>query len=259
MDEPERDRARARRAQELDDFNNETAGRETGRMRRFVSSEESGSNERQRREGRELQTWLLHLTIDERLTLLRARLAELDQASLIAMQAAERRALDTERQIDRLRDAATRDAHGRQVYRSADGLTAYYEDGRRLTDDEFSLVEWRAGAPTWEERQRAAEARQRAVRDLDDIGAYRDWLDTARRRLESSDPLTGDELSELEAGTVNIPEVIAAETADHTRHTATGSGDSGNAPPALSADELSELATIETDSTPPRVPPRAQR
>lgn len=71
-------------------------------------------------------------------------------------------ALATAQRLRDLRDAANRDAWNRPVFRSVDGIHAFYEDGTELSGDEIAAVQWRPGAPAWEEYRAAYDDWQHA-------------------------------------------------------------------------------------------------
>jgi hypothetical protein len=113
--------------QEFDDLQNEIAGVETGRQPRIFDRDDPDIDPRTGKKK------------DDGFT----------QAVLSASaQAAKER-------LERLREMADRDAMGRLVFRTEDQTRAYYEDGTALTPDEMSVIEWKEGAPTWEEYQSA--------------------------------------------------------------------------------------------------------
>lgn len=118
------------------DLQDELAGRETGRLRRFghERGEEPDLRDRKRRQENEA-----------------ARLA------------LDIQRLQIEERLREMRDRASHDALGRAVFRAADGR-AYYEDGTELTPEEIDAIEWIEGAPTWEEYRDAAAALRAANR-----------------------------------------------------------------------------------------------
>lgn len=203
------------RQRDLDDFNNEIAGRETGRQRRFVPLGQGPDGERARR-ARDDEIDLFRnaaFALGLRLQQFSERVGELDRASLKALRAAEQRLRDSEERLADVRARAVRDDQGRLVYKTADGRQGFYDDGHEMSAEAIGRAHWRDDAPVWEERRKADDARERAAEDVDAIGAYRDRLHTARERLGSQTPISETELSELEADVGAMPDSVARELA----------------------------------------------
>lgn len=209
MAEDERAATRERIEKDREDFNNEIAGRETGRAARFVPDYARPEAEKARREEREQFRGLIAITLQGKLDELRQRLEELDRLTILALREAERRLEASEIRIAQMRKDATLDAFGRIVYRTGDGTRAFYEDGRELTSEEREGVSWRDSAPSWEERCELAREREHISRDIDRIGVLRDRLGTVRDQLHSDGELTADELRSLEDDTREASSLIA--------------------------------------------------
>jgi hypothetical protein len=215
MDDRERDeQGRAQKAQDLTDFNNELAGRDVGRLRRFLPSTEASSVERTRREQDDRFFWMVaSLTLQARQRLLAERLEVLDCVSIRALNEAERRLERAADALELLRRNATLDERGRRVYRRADGQAAFFEDGRQLTGEECQAVIFREGASTWEEHLEATGSLEHATQERNAIGVYRDRLHTAQARLAGGTPLSEAELTELEQGAEAMPDSVSRELA----------------------------------------------
>lgn len=187
------------RRQDLDDFNNESAGREnTGRARRFFP-ESHRQREQQRKRDHEARMTRLAMMLADPAYAAAYQAAwdsydraqdELDRQLLRAAESIERLTEFT----DDLKRRASR-LHGAAVFRGADGLY-YREDGTQLSDDEAALVQRVDNAPSYEQfamgRDALDQAAQRRARLL---GIQTDVLDRAHAELSNdSDPLTVDEV-----------------------------------------------------------------
>jgi hypothetical protein len=212
MDETEADlRRRAESAMELrnrEDFNNELSGRQTGRMARFLSEDQTPRGKQAREEERDRHVWQ-SLALQAQVQRFSERLDRLDRASIEALSEAERVVQSTEEQLEWVRAHAMRDDQGRLVYRTADGSAAYYDDASAIEGDELQRLVWTAGASTWEERKKVGDDYSRAIQNRSDIGEYRDRLHTIRERLGGDAPLGEDELSVLQANAEDMPDAVA--------------------------------------------------
>jgi hypothetical protein len=212
MDEEETERQRreerARRAQDSEDFNNEIAGREAGRMKRFMPDHLAPSVRREREDKRDREFWT-SIALQDQLRQFTVRLDELERASIEALNEAERRVEDAENHLERVRDNATRDDQGRLVYRTAAGDSGFYDDERRIAQPEFERIEWKDGKTTWEERQQAGKEYRDASTERDAIGEYRDRLHNARERVRSGATLDEDELAALKTVVEEMPDAVS--------------------------------------------------
>lgn len=185
MDE---DKQREKRQRDLDDAQNEAAGRDTGRIRRFLTEDRSPQAVAARK-SQLLWNDLLMMTIQsERF---RERLDELDRASEYALRVAERRAREAQDHLEQLQKRASTDDDGRRVYLTRDGRHAYDETGQRLTPEAQARVQWKRDAPTWEEYREGYRSSEKAVRELEEIKAYRERLQQGREKLNRGEDLDG--------------------------------------------------------------------
>jgi len=112
------------RTQDLADLQDELAGRNTGKQRRFIPRDQDDAELKAKRaEDEKFQT---------RMTLAQA-----------------------EEHLRKIREEASRDEFDRRVYMTRDGQHAFYENGVELSEDEKSNVQWKPGAPSWEDYQEA--------------------------------------------------------------------------------------------------------
>lgn len=145
----------------------------------------------------------------ERVQRLTARLDELDRASLEALREADRRVRENEERLRRIRETATVTPDGRRIYRTEDGMRAYYEDGIEATAREMDAVQWEPYAPSWERHQESVRNLDQSIQKRDDIRTYRERLEHHRKHLENrDDPLRADELDEMEREINVMPEAV---------------------------------------------------
>jgi hypothetical protein len=187
------------------DYNDELAGRDTGRARRFFSrSERQNGSAAKDHDG-----WKDYVRQQE-LQLFRDRASSLNAASLEALRVAVRRMEEAQRQVDEIREHAMRDKQGHLVYRTADGQRAFDEDARELTAAEIARIDWRADAPTWEQHEQAMKASLDAATEVDDIRAYRENVVEAQQRLDMGIPISQKEMDSLDARLENMPASVRA-------------------------------------------------
>ncbi|MEM6537383.1 MAG: hypothetical protein AAF668_06595 [Pseudomonadota bacterium] len=160
---------RADEARAFDDQQNEVAGRDVGRMARFLGTDAGPEAERKRREKTEQALSALQqlLSSDPAYKALYESVWEkaerISLAATQALSALERNiasALDT---LDEIREAAAQLADGTLVFRATDGRILT-ENGRVLTGEEADGITWPENAPSWEAFQdQAQRCKQRSM------------------------------------------------------------------------------------------------
>jgi hypothetical protein len=106
-------------------------------------------------------------------TRITGKLTKMDEASVAALQDIEREMQELARERERLRERAYRDERGWGIFMTEDESAAYYEDGSRVADDEFTVLrdalrgkttreQWQAHRRRWEalDEERAQIHRQ---------------------------------------------------------------------------------------------------
>lgn len=208
-DSTEDNHAQSLRAKERDhdDLQNELAGRETGRQRRFLPGDHESNPRNQER--RDRQTAAQMTALQALLTndaAYRALYNETNDQLRLAEDATERalakarQALDqAEAALDNMKDRANRLGNGTRVYRDAKG-DVRREDGTRVAGSALDEIVWRVGAPDYESFVAQSEARQAAEDARDELTHYQvDVLGDARNRLSDQDnPVTADELHHIQ-------------------------------------------------------------
>lgn len=192
-----------RRQQDRDDLQNEVAGRETGRMKKFLTADGSDTNaEKKRRKDRAFQDALERLlaTDLEYRALYEAlgdRLgsAEVEADEAIAALRVEIDNLDT--LINDMRDQAARLPDGRPVFRHADGRVVD-ENGDAIAPELAEGVIWPTDAPSAEDYFAATDKRAALWDLMGQWEAYRnDTLGGIRDRYDDrNDPMSKDDLKD---------------------------------------------------------------
>lgn len=189
------------RQQDIDDLNNERAGNETGRIRRFLHDRDPESIEAKKREDERKLSALMQLLQDPTY---RAAFEAAVQAIDDAQEAVDRVLIETAEATERLTriiedmdkrahrlgdEAVYEDDHGRYVR----------VDGSVLNDDETARVARSANAPSFEGRRMAQDAleavlarRNRAIEIQEEV------INPARERVHDQDnPMSADELGQV--------------------------------------------------------------
>jgi hypothetical protein len=211
-----------RKQRELDDLQNEMAGREVGRQRRFLSADDERTPE-----GRERKSQAEALT---RLQLLMSNpeYAKAYQDTMNALRDAER-ATETalhkagvarERASENLNgvlNKAQRLPDGTRVFRDVKG-NVWSEDGHRIDGDTAEQIEWKADAPDYETYLATKRDLEEAKRLEDEIRRYQtDVLGGTRDRLEDKDnPPSVEELDQIKREIAErMPRMVSSEIVDN--------------------------------------------
>ncbi len=194
-----------RRAQVLDDLNNDMAGRETGRIRRVVHGDVGERVEERKRQQRQ-DSLLIETALDAMLRdpVYRARyeafgafLDTYETATQTALERAAELSDAAQATLTTLSEAAST-LDGQPVFVSEDARIVD-ADGLDIDPADAERVIWREGAPGYEEYATAKDAAEDAKQTLEDIEAYQAELDDARQRWADEDaPMTKDEMDALE-------------------------------------------------------------
>lgn len=238
-----------RRQVDLDDLNNEIAGRDVGREARFLGPsggrELQAKREKADREFRSLLQQRLQdpeyrRLYDDAWSALDSAQSALDRAMLENARAKER----LEGLVSEFEERAANLANGEKVFRAADG-SLYTADGRKLSAAEARDVEIPPNALSYESYVQANDALEKARKrggDLSDIQTKK--IDPARAKLQDEDnPPSKDDLRKM---TKELEQVTADARQSSTRSFQAAA----NAEPAQKAAEppleLAELNQIPT-------------
>lgn len=190
--------------QELDDYNNEIAGRDTGRIKRFLSQEardhlEGGKKDKSQEKLSLLDILLMTDPVYAQLySDVMEKIEKIDQAVSKALANSEKRIDTLKENLADIRGRAERLADGTLVYRSKDGAV-FSDDGILISQQEMVDVEWKSSNPSWEERREAGEALDSAYKKKEEIEEYRDGaLQHAKDRMnDRENPPDKDEMKDL--------------------------------------------------------------
>ena len=191
--------------------NEEEARRRAKALAEFTITEDDLRRVREREDKREkkAETDERH-AIEEQTVQFSRRLAEAEEATARALEAARARETEAARQLQQVRDRADMTADGRRFYRTEDGRAAYFEDGQRLTQDQLAAGTARAGAPSWETYKTTNAERQQATASREAVQAYSDRLHASRERLQQGG-LSADDLRDMENGLDAMPQEVRAQ------------------------------------------------
>lgn len=171
----------------------------------------------------------------------------MDEASVLALQEIEQELLDLQRERERVLEHAYRDEQGRAIFMTQDERAAYYQDGLKLSEDEFAAMRDRLrGRPSWESWQGASDRREQLFAERDQIHAHE------ASRSELRDELARGSVSAEEA------EIRAQEIADAMPERVRRkfeslpgyAAEAGPAPAPLSDRELAELTAAAVPAEP---------
>ena len=202
------------------DLNDEIAGRDTGRIKRFLSQAFSLYGEsKEHKEARKFQSMLeLLLTQDPHYAALyekvTKKLEKAKQAIDRALIEVNQRLDESVRMLQMLRASAATLDDGTRVFKSERDGQVYTEDGQRLSDAETDEIVFPDNAPSWEDYQAAQEAYETAQQQKADIEAYqRDVLDPITERLQDEDnPPSMEELEGFEERLDHeMPDIVTAQ------------------------------------------------
>lgn len=213
-----------RRKRDHDDLQNEIAGRSTGRQRRFLPGDRSGSDvngKRKASDGTLSALDLLLLTDPVYAALYRQvtdalTVAETETAD--AIDEAEAALASAKADLRDVLEKAARLPDGRHVFRDAQGRV-WTEDGEVVDPDTAAGIQWRGDEPSREDyltRKKVVEDWQATLDSLRDYQT--DVLGRARDRLnDPNDPPSEDELrailAKIRGGRPALENQIAAELA----------------------------------------------
>ncbi len=191
--------------QELDDLNNERAGNETGRIRRFLHDRDPEVLEAKKREDERKLSALMRLledpayraAFDGAWAAYERAQSTVDDALNESVEAVERLTDYVEKM-----DARAHRLGDEAVFQDASGRF-FWADGSPLSDEETSRVERSADAPSFEARRQAGDALEAAqARRAHILEIQATVLDPVRARLQDEDnPMSQ---SELEAVTRDL-------------------------------------------------------
>lgn len=194
----------ARQARDFDDLQNEIAGREVGRIERFLpeTAQSGGGSGKSKHERAEALTRLQLLLIENPAyaALYAETAGVLTDAQSRLEQALERVQLEIDRAsltFEEMRGGAAQLPDGTRVYRDKNGVVRS-EDGARVDDDLAASIVWKGDEPSFEDIQ-ANVARGERLKALEvDIHAGQAEIGDMQTLMDDEDdPPTTDDLDEF--------------------------------------------------------------
>ena len=212
-----RTEAEAKRAEDFDDLQNEQAGRETGKMARFLTGADAPTktNEKARKEREAFQTRLQIMLCDpayralfeQTSRVLRDAQARLDAAQECVMEL--RAGIDAE--FDDMLRRAAHTPDGRPVFQDQNGDFRAL-DGKKIDDELAATIVLRGDEPSFADALALQEQRERVDRLSADIAAGQVEVGDAQERLENpDDPPSAEDLEAMQANADALLAGIDAE------------------------------------------------
>lgn len=210
------------RAQAVHDLNNEMAGRDVGRISRFLG-ENHAETISERRRGKDSSGDILDLallpamTFDELYDYAGSRLHDAETATERALDRAEASLSTSRHALETALDRAATLPDGTRVFRDEDGQV-WNEHRERIDPALAATIEWQGYEPDYETFLIRRDA---VIHDQDRIDAIRGYqvtLGEHRETLQDKGNLTRDDIEDLiERIETDMPEEVAAELADVDR------------------------------------------
>ena len=195
-----------RRARDFGDLQNELAGRETGRISRFLGENSPNAKASQRRKSQqqiELTSLQLLLQNDpDYAAQYKGVMDLLSRAETATEQALTRAEQDLSLAQDEINDtlnSANKLPDGTVIFKDKEG-SIWTENGRLVTEAELESVKWNENAPSYEDYIKRRQAVEDLQRHIVALRRYQvDVLGHSRNRLADPDnPPSADELKQIE-------------------------------------------------------------
>ncbi|MCK5590326.1 MAG: hypothetical protein KAI72_00070 [Candidatus Pacebacteria bacterium] len=199
------------------DYNNEIAGRDVGRIKRFLS--EAGHDSLEERKGKKSRESLSFLDIllltDPVYAALYAdvmeRIEEIDKAIIKTLASLDQRISILEKRMTNIEDRAYRLNDGTRVYRGENDI-AYTENGHVLSTQETSTITWQSHNASWKERYSTSVKLDHVYHKKEGVETYRDEV-FQDVKDHMSDPDNLPDKDELQ----NIFDELSNEESDEMR------------------------------------------
>lgn len=185
-----------RRTQNLDDFNNEMAGRDTGRIKRFgFDQARQDAIQDKKRKQSAFEQLMMNAVYREAWTSALNALNQAEEAVYHALIQASDTLHHAQRQYQELLDKAALTADGQRVFKDKHG-DVYTEDGDKLSADEAAQIDWRGNDPSREDQTHRQDALTTAQKEFDRINGHSNRLVEIREEMTAgkSNPLSIDQV-----------------------------------------------------------------
>jgi hypothetical protein len=257
---------------DLIDLQNETAGRESGRTKRFLTSDHPDTPEAKEREKeRRFTALMLRLLEPDYARLFEETAKTITRADEAAARAAHRIAQASalaDGRLEALRENAAELPDGRKVFKAANGRI-YAEDGSDVSALKDKIKGLTERSPSWEEFTEARREAEALENDRQEVEAFRqDVIDPAKERLSDQDnPPSEEELKEIMDGIEEkMPEAVRAEydaalvSAEASPPVQGSAADKYlGAAPMNAPDVRKEFAAASADASPTSAAPRGPK
>lgn len=212
-----------RQRRDMEDLNNEIAGRDVGRRARFLNADaRSPEAERKKREARAFQNRLMEMLNDP---IYRAKydgvmqaLSDAEQATQAAIDALSDQIEAAQTDLTDMMDNAARLPDGTRVFRDENGVVRH-EDGTVVEDHLADTILWTGNEPSFEDLNAAKTRIDGLQGQLDAANGYQnDVLGPARDRITDTDnPPSEGELDDVLDGIQGgMPKAVAAQLPQDT-------------------------------------------
>lgn len=184
-----------RQEQALDDYHNEMAGRDTGRIKRFGfdQARQEATQDKKRKQSA-FEQLMMNAVYREAWTSAIDALNQAEDAVYQALIQASDALHHAQRQYQELLDKAALTADGQRVFKDKHG-DAYTEDGEKLSADEAAQIDWRGDNPSREDQTHRKDALTTAQEEFDRINGHSSRLVEIREELtDKNAPVSIDQV-----------------------------------------------------------------
>ncbi|MFK4751162.1 hypothetical protein [Oceanobacter antarcticus] len=206
-----------RRTQNLDDFNNEMAGRDTGRIKRFgFDQARQDATEDKKRKQSAFEQLMMNPVYREAWTNAMNAVNQAEEAVYHALIQASDTLHEAQSQYQDLLDKAALTDDGQRVFKDKHG-EVYTEDGDKLSADEAAQIDWRGDDPSREDQTHRQDALTTAQKEFDRINGHSNRLVEIREEMTAgkSSPLSLDEIQAMEKEALKINDSLDLATVSY--------------------------------------------
>lgn len=201
------------RQTDFDDLQNEIAGRETGRIRRFLPGDHRAEQLARNSRDQALTALQLMLMNDPEYAALYHEVDDLlalaETATQRALDQSERDLLQAEDNLSDTLENANKLPDGTAVFKDAKG-NVWTEDGRLLEPGEAESIVWKDGAPTCEDYRKQKQSTEEIREQIEALRRYQiDVIGDARDRMNDQDnPVSKEELKDIQKDIYERADVV---------------------------------------------------
>lgn len=195
--------------EKLDDYNNELAGNDVGRIQRFgFDQSRKAVDQKEKRKKSTLEQMMLDEAYRDAWTGAINALNQAEESIYEALvNASDKLSLARKHHQELLENAALTDS-GIKVFRDKEN-NAYTENGELVSGEVAASAQWHSGATTWEEYTDSNEQIAIAQEGYNAINTKSDRLVEIREELTDEDnPLSIDRINELKQDALDLQESL---------------------------------------------------